>query len=38
MRRASQIPFDWISDNTRWMRKPRTFSSLEDALRLTRET
>lgn len=38
MRRAGQIPFDWISDTTRWMRKPRTFSSLEDALRLTRQT
>jgi hypothetical protein len=38
MRRAGEIPFDWISDNTRWMRKPRTFSSLEDALRLTRQT
>jgi hypothetical protein len=38
MRRAGEIPFHWISDNTRWMRKPRTFSSLEDALRLTRQT
>ena len=38
MRRAGDIPFGWISDNTRWMRKPRTFSSAEDALRLTAET
>jgi hypothetical protein len=38
MRRSGQIPFHWISDNTRWMRKPRTFSCLEDALRLTQET
>jgi hypothetical protein len=35
MRRASQIPFGWIADNTRWMRKPRTYSSVEDALRST---
>lgn len=33
MRRANELPFHWIADNTRWMRKPRTFDSLEDALR-----
>ena len=32
MRLAGDIPFDWIADNTRWMRKPRTFSSMEAAL------
>ncbi len=32
MRQAGRIPFGWIADNTRWMRKPRTFCSLEDAL------
>jgi hypothetical protein len=32
MRRGNVIPYSWISDNTRWMRKPRTFSSMEDAL------
>jgi hypothetical protein len=32
MRRARRIPFDWIADNTRWMRKPRTYSSLADML------
>jgi hypothetical protein len=29
------IPFSWIVDNTRWMRKPTTFDSVEDALRDT---
>jgi hypothetical protein len=32
MRRAGEIPFDWIADNTRWMRKPATYSSLSDML------
>ena len=35
MRRSRDIPFGWIADNTRWMRKPRTFGSLEEALRST---
>lgn len=38
MRRAGEIPYGWIADNTRWMRKPRTHSSLEAALELTAET
>jgi hypothetical protein len=29
---AGDIPFDWIADNTRWMRKPRTYGSMQDAL------
>jgi hypothetical protein len=32
------LPFDWIVDNTRWMRKPRSHNSLADALRFTAET
>jgi hypothetical protein len=32
MRVGGELPFHWIADNTRWMRKPRTYSSLEDAL------
>jgi len=32
MRRAGEIPFDWIADNTRWMRKPRTYDSLRNML------
>jgi hypothetical protein len=35
MRRAEGLPFDWIVDSTRWMRKERTFSSLERALQHT---
>ena len=38
MRLAGDIPFSWIADNTRWMRKPATYSSLESALRRTAET
>jgi len=38
MRRDGSVPFDWIADNTRWMRKPRTHSSLENALRVTAAT
>ena len=37
MRRERQIPFGWIADSTRWMRKPKTFSSLDAALRATAE-
>jgi hypothetical protein len=32
MRRARELPYDWLADNTRWQRKPRTFDSVEDAL------
>jgi len=35
MRRAGELPYDWLADNTRWQRKPRTFNSVEDALRET---
>jgi hypothetical protein len=37
MRRAHEIPFDWLADNTRWMRKPRTYSSLADMLESQQE-
>jgi hypothetical protein len=30
MRREDVIPYNWISDNTRWMRKPITYKSLSD--------
>src|SRR5262249_55045461 len=33
--RAGGLPYDWPPDNTRWQRKPRTFDSVEDALRAT---
>jgi hypothetical protein len=35
MRRAGDLPYDWLADNTRWQRKPRTFDSVEEALRDT---
>jgi len=38
MRREGRIPFSAIADSTRWMRKPRTWSSLEAALRQTKHT
>ena len=38
MRRAGDLPYDWLADNTRWMRKPPTHSSLEAFLRRTAAT
>jgi hypothetical protein len=38
MRRAREIPFGWIADNTRWMRKPRTHGSLHQMLWTTAQT
>jgi hypothetical protein len=38
MRMDGELPFNWISDNTRWMRKPTTFSSLDAALENTART
>jgi hypothetical protein len=35
MRRAGDLPCDWLADNTRWQRKPRTFDSVEHALNET---
>lgn len=35
MRETGAIPFDWIADNTRWMRKPRTYIGLDACLRNT---
>jgi DNA topoisomerase VI subunit A len=32
MRRNREIPFNWIADNTRWQRKPDTYSDLEQVL------
>ena len=38
MRILGDIPWGWIADSTRWMRKPQTFSSLEAALERTART
>jgi hypothetical protein len=35
MREAGKIPFEWIADNTRWMRKPSTFTGVESCLNAT---
>jgi hypothetical protein len=35
MRRDGVLPYDWLVDNTRWQRKPRTFSGVEEALNQT---
>lgn len=35
MRRDGSIPFAWLVDNTRWMRKPRSYDDLTDALEQT---
>lgn len=32
MRRSGMLPYDWLADNTRWQRKPRTFDSIQEAL------
>jgi hypothetical protein len=34
MRREGLIPYHWIADNTRWIRKPTTYDSLGDFLNL----
>jgi hypothetical protein len=33
MRRSGALPYAWLADNTRLMRKPRTYSNVETALR-----
>jgi hypothetical protein len=35
MRRTGELPYDWLADNTRWQRKPRTFNGVEQALQET---
>jgi hypothetical protein len=35
LRRSGDLPYDWLADNTRWQRKPRTFDSVEEVLRET---
>ena len=32
MRVEGDLPYDWLTDATRWQRKPRSFDSIEDAL------
>jgi hypothetical protein len=35
MRRAGELPYGWLVDNTRWQRKPNTFDSVTEALKET---
>lgn len=35
MRLDNMVPFDWIADNTRWVRRPITHDSVDAALRAT---
>jgi hypothetical protein len=35
MREAGDIPFEWLADNTRWMRKPSSFTGIEACLNST---
>src|SRR5207248_2287318 len=35
MRKAGELPYSWLADNTRWQRKPETFNSIEQALKET---
>jgi hypothetical protein len=32
MRRRGEMPYGWLADNTRWQRKPRTYSDIQAAL------
>jgi hypothetical protein len=32
LRREGVLPYDWLADNTRWQRKPKSFGSIEEAL------
>lgn len=32
LRRRNIMPYNWLADNTRWQRKPRTFDSIKQAL------
>jgi hypothetical protein len=35
LRRNGILPYDWLADNTRWQRKPKSFGGVEDALNET---
>jgi hypothetical protein len=35
MRRVGKLPYDRLTDNTRWQRKPRTLNGVEEAQRET---
>jgi hypothetical protein len=35
LRREGRVPFDWVADNTRWMRKPNSYQGIGHLLRDT---
>ncbi|HLH49882.1 MAG TPA: hypothetical protein VKV96_11110 [Roseiarcus sp.] len=35
LRRAGEMPYEWLADGTRWRRKPTSYSGIEEALELT---
>jgi hypothetical protein len=35
MRKAGELPYGWLADNTRWQRKPNSFGGIEEALKET---
>ena len=35
LRRSGGMPWEWVVDNSRWMRKPTTHNSIQDALSAT---
>ncbi len=37
LRREARIPYGWITDGTRWQRKPGTFDGIAEALQTTAE-
>lgn len=37
MRRRGYLPYSFVSDSTRWMRKPNSYNSLEDFLRISQD-
>ena len=38
LRESGLLPYHWIADNTRWMRKPTTYTSLGHMLQTTKTT
>ncbi len=38
LRRAKRLPYNWLADSTRWMRKPRSFSGIAHAIEMTART
>jgi len=35
MRKSGTLPYGWLTDSTRWQRKPDTFNNIEEALKET---